>query len=93
VAVKFICDAVPDAVVVTWKVAEVAPGETTTLGGTDATVESLLPRTTDEPPLGAGPFSVTAADEVAPPVTLAGFSAREVTLGAPIVSIAFCNPL
>ena len=60
-------------VVVTVKVALVAPAGTVTLNGTVAAVE-LHERETDPPPLGAGALKVTVAVDDAPPTTLVGFN-------------------
>jgi hypothetical protein len=69
------------ALVVTVKVALVAPAATVTLVGTLAAA-LLLESTTCAPPVGAGPLSVTVPVEVcAPPVTLVGFSVSEESVG------------
>jgi hypothetical protein len=82
---------VATALVVTGKVAVVAPAGTVTLPleGTEATAELLLDRETTAPPLGAGPFRVTVpvGDEV-PPVTLVGLRVSEETIGGITVSEA-----
>ena len=67
------------ALVVTAKVALVAPAGTVTLplSGTEATAGLLLEREMTAPPSGAGPLSVTVPSEGAAPATLVGFSARE----------------
>jgi len=85
---------VATALVVTVKVALVAPaGTVTPLAGTLAAA-LLLERKTRAPPLGAGPFRVTVpvGEEVAP-VTLAGLSLREEGTGGTTVSAAVCVPL
>ncbi len=85
---------VATALVVTVKVALVAPaGTVTPLAGTLAD-GSLLERETTPPPLGAGPFRVTVpvGEEVAP-VTLAGLRLREEGTGGTTVSAAVCVPL
>ena len=69
--------------VVTVKLALVAPAGTVTLGGTEATAGWLLPSDTTAPPAGAAAFKVTVAVEELPPTTLLGFSVREVTIGEP----------
>ncbi len=75
---------VATGLVVTVKVALVAPaGTVTPLAGTLAD-GSLLERETTAPPLGAGPLSVTVPVEGFPPVTLAGFTATEDRVGAPV---------
>jgi hypothetical protein len=61
--------------VVTVKLALLAPAGTVTLAGTAAAVE-LSESATTAPPAGAGPVNVTLACEVPPPVTLPGFNAR-----------------
>jgi hypothetical protein len=70
---------VATALVVTGKVAVVAPAGTVTLPllGTEATAGLLLDRETTTPPLGAGPFRDTVPVEGVPPATLAGFTVTE----------------
>ena len=63
--------------VVTVKVALVAPEATVTLAGTVATAVLLLDSVTTAPPLGAAPLRVTVPCEELPPVTLVGFSVSE----------------
>src|SRR5438445_5118977 len=66
------------ALVVTAKVALVAPAGTVTLEGTLATAVLLLESVTWAPPAGAGPLRVTVpVEDCAPPITLVGFSASE----------------
>ena len=60
-------------VVVTVKVALVAPAGTVTLNGTVAAVE-LHERETDPPPVGAGALKVTVPVDEAPPTTLVGLN-------------------
>jgi hypothetical protein len=68
------------ALVLTVKVALLAPARTVTLEGTLATT-LLLESITCAPPVGAGPLSVTVPVDCAPPVTLVGFSVTEERLG------------
>ena len=65
------------ALVLTVKVALVAPAATVTLDGTLAAAVLLLESVTCAPPVGAGPLSVTVPVEEFPPVTLVGFSESE----------------
>jgi len=70
------------ALVFTGKVALVAPAGTATLEGTLA-APLLLESATCAPPAGAGPLNVTTpAEDCAPPITLAGFSVSEETVGS-----------
>jgi len=84
---------VATALVVTVKVALVAPaGTVTPLAGTLAAA-LLLDRETRAPPLGAGPFRVTVpVGEEVPPVTLDGLRVREEGTGGTTVSVAVCVP-
>ena len=68
------------ALVLTVKVALLAPARTVTLEGTLATT-LLLESITCAPPVGAGPLSVTVPVDCTPPVTLVGFSVTEERLG------------
>jgi len=63
-------------------VALVAPAATVTLDGTRAVVVLLLDNATAAPPVGAAPLSVTVPVDEFPPVTLAGFNARELSATA-----------
>ena len=64
--------------VLTVKVALVAPSGTVTLGGTVAALVLLLESETTAPPVGAGPLSVTVpVEDCAPPTTVVGLSVRE----------------
>jgi hypothetical protein len=70
------------ALVVTVKVALVAPAGTVTLEGTCAVVVLLLESVTCAPPDGAAPLSVTVAvEDREPPTTLEGLSPRDATVG------------
>src|SRR6266481_1220698 len=69
------------ALVLTVNVALVAPAETVTLAGTVAAAVLPLERETRTPPLGAGALSATVPVEGEPPLTLVGFSVREVRVG------------
>src|SRR5438309_2669759 len=64
------------ALVLTTKVALVAPAGTVTLEGTLA-APLLLESATGAPPVGAGPLIVTVPVEEFPPVTLVGLSESE----------------
>src|SRR2546425_12178889 len=76
------------ALVLTGKVALVAPSGTVTLAGTVAAA-SLLARETTAPSRGAGALSVTVPVEERPPVTLVGLRlSKERTAGVVLISIA-----
>jgi hypothetical protein len=78
------------ALVVTMKLALLAPAGTVMLAGTAATPGLLLERETTAPPLGAGPLRVTVPVEDVPPVTLVGLSVNDEkeTAGGVTVSAA-----
>src|SRR6266513_1522692 len=66
------------ALVLTVKVALVAPAATVTLEGTVAAAVLLLESATCAPPAGAAPLNVTVPVEVCvPPITLVGLSVSE----------------
>jgi hypothetical protein len=75
-------------VVVTVKVAELAPASTVTVAGTVAEAGSLLLRETTIPPSGAGPLRVTVPVAVLPPVTEFGSSVKPVSDGGLTVTEA-----
>jgi hypothetical protein len=68
-------------VLLTVNVALVAPAGTVTLAGTVATPVSLLERDTVAPPLGAVALSITAPVADEPPVTVVGFSDKDLSFG------------
>ena len=84
---------VATALVVTVKVALVAPAGTFTLPLLgEATAGLLLEReTTAPPPPGAGPFRVTVPVEGVPPVTLGRLRASEERMGGFTVTEAVCG--
>jgi hypothetical protein len=66
------------ALVLTVKVALVAPAATVTLEGTLAAAVLLLESVTCAPPAGAGPLNVTVpVEDCVPPITLVGLSVNE----------------
>ena len=67
--------------VVTVKVALVAPAPTVTLAGTVAAPGRLLVRVTTVPPAGAALASATVPVAGVPPVTLAGLTVNDVSVG------------
>jgi hypothetical protein len=75
-------------VVVTVKVAELAPASTVTVAGTVATSVLLLLRLTVKPSAWAGPLSVTVPVAVPPPVTEVGSSVKPVSDGGLTVTEA-----
>jgi hypothetical protein len=62
--------------------AEVAPAGTVRVAGTVTAPMLLLVSETTAPPAGAGAVSVTVAEAVAPPCTVAGLRLRELRAGA-----------
>ena len=70
------------ALVLTVKVALLAPAGTVTLEGTVAT-PLLLESSICAPPIGAAPLSVTVPVEGDPPFTLVGLTANEESVGDP----------
>lgn len=78
---------VPTPVVVTVKVAVVAPAATVTVVGgfADGPLEA---KPTVRPPVGAGPLIVTVPVEEAPPRTEVGLTDTAVAIGALTVSVA-----
>jgi hypothetical protein len=68
-------------VVVTGKVALVAPADTVTLAGTVATAMLLLESVTAAPPEGAAALRVTVPVEALPPTTLVGLSDTAESVG------------
>jgi hypothetical protein len=67
------------ALVVTWKVAVVAPAATVTVAGTVA--EALLLESVTVAAVAAAPVNVTVPAEAVPPITVVGFNATEETAG------------
>ena len=80
---------IPTDVVVTVKLALVAPAGTVTFAGVEAAAESSE-RDTVMPPLGAAPLNVTVPFEEVPPTTLVGLTERadSVTVGAAAAAAA-----
>jgi len=71
-------------------VAELLPAATVTEEGTVASAE-VLDRVTTDPPVGAGPVSVTVPVEEDPPVTVEGFKDSPPTAAGRTESTAFCT--
>src|ERR1700681_3059219 len=86
---------VPTALVLTMKVAAVAPAAIVTLAGVVATAVLSLDRLTTAPPVGAAPLNITVPVDDVPPVTPVGFKFRDetVTAGGLTVSAALAIPL
>ena len=74
--------------VVTVKVAVVAPAATVTEAGTWAAAVLLLVNVTTAPPVGADPLSVTVPVEGLPPTTEVGTRLMELRTGAVTVKVA-----
>jgi hypothetical protein len=74
--------------VLTAKVAVVAPLATVTLDGTVATLVLLLESDTTAPPLGAGALKVTVPVDEFPPATLAGLTLSEDSVAAAGVTVS-----
>jgi hypothetical protein len=86
----------PTLLVVTWKLALVAPAATVTLAGTCAAAVLLLVSVTIAPPVGAAPLRVTVPVDELPPATLVGFTEtddRDTAAGGFTVSVAVLVPL
>jgi len=84
---EIVADAVlATAVVVTVKVAVVAPAATGTLAGTVAAA-LLLDRVTVSPPVGAALPKVTVPVDEVPPVTEVGFSVTDETAGGFTINV------
>jgi hypothetical protein len=76
------------------KVAVLAPAVTRTLAGTVAVPVLLLERVMVEPPVGAGPVSVTVPVDVLPPIIVVGLALRADKVGGFTVRLAvFVTPL
>lgn len=82
---------VATALVVTVKVAVVAPAATVTLAGVFAAA-LLSDSATTDPPVGAGLDSVTVPVDELPPMTDAGFNVTEETCGGVICSVEEADP-
>ena len=67
--------------VVTLKLADVAPAGTKMLAGTVAAFRLLLTRVITAPPEGAGALNVTVPVEARPPLTLVGLKVNELSMG------------
>ena len=79
--------------VLTVKVAVVAPAATVTLAGVLATAVLLLDRETTAPPAGAAALNVTVpVEDCVPPVTLVGFKRSEESV-AVLVEVGPCSKI
>jgi|SRR6266853_1947607 hypothetical protein len=87
------------ALVLTVKVALVAPAATVTLEGTLAAAVLLLESATWAPPAGAAPVNVTVpVEDCVPPITLVGLSVSEESVtagggaGATVIEAVLVTP-
>ena len=76
----------PTALVLTLKLALLAPAATVTLAGTLATAGLLLESVTTAPPAGAAAVKVAVPVAAAGPTTLLGFTDRADKLAAPVAA-------
>jgi hypothetical protein len=74
-------------------VAVVAFAATVTFVGTLAAPGLLLDRFTTAPLAGAGPVKITVPVDEVPPITVVGFSVKELSEGAVTVKFAVLLPL
>ena len=77
----------PTGLVVTVKVAVVAPAATVTDAGTWAAAVFELVRATVAPPVGAAPSKITVPVDVPPPSTEVGFTDTPVSVAAGDVTV------
>ena len=87
------------ALVLTVKVALVAPATTVTLEGTVAAAVLLLESVTSAPPGGVGPLNVTVpVEDCVPPITLVGLSVSDESVtagggaGATVIEAVLVTP-
>jgi hypothetical protein len=73
---------------VTVKVAVVAPAATVTVAGTVVSVVLLVDRVTVAPPVGAGPVKVTVPVDDVPPITDVGLRVTELRVAAVTIRVA-----
>jgi len=83
-----VAEVLPPAVVLTMKLAELAPPATVTLEGGLALLGLLLESVTTIPPNGAGPLKRTVPVEGEPATTVVGFKVRESNAGGLTASVA-----
>lgn len=86
-----IAAALATGLVLTEKVAVVAPAATVALAGTCAAAVLLLDNVTTAPPVGAAPLRVIVPVDDAPPMTLVGFKLTNdnvTVVGGVTVSVA-----